>query len=803
MMKRKGSILYFVIVLVTAMIFMSFGLTQRMSSHTQIITLNDYTQTARYFLESYVGDVIQHIRKEANNPNSQLYEDLRSDNPPNPLRLGYKFEGEIKKLENGDFLSSEGISLAPDAKIAHDGDPQARIVGNQEELQSNAFTYGEKKEYKGLIEITCKCKFREKNYTLTVTTPYTVVYRMLPVLKDFQLFVDNFSKEQGNDKIGRNDKINTMFSYNGYYSKCSDCGEFDSTFRDMKIDSSYNSTPKRPLVLLSLNKDTADTSDELDYGQVFLGSSDESIFLNLSGGKVYNADNAINNYMPATEVDLMCLPSFLGFQKGIDFEGEDKFVRKGFIDKPGGGQIDAPLIMIPMKYNIKVKYSLQGFSHEIVYSLTEIGDTTRYKFDDFLKDLNGSDFTGFVKTVGQEYGFYSLSSGLKLFGYVPLLIANNDGAAARPGKKIYGNIYGRYFVLSIAQHGLYPGRPLKYSSTDYDINSMQGFETYTSSDSGNRTIPIEFPSGSQLNYNKVMSRMMSGSKEVAADNNLSMPMNYDSDTGASAIIEAKPNKFSSKDGTKNILSLDNYGENYLDLSKTKSINDRIGRKFDSQEEFEEEVGLTDSSKKSFQINGVVYVKGDLDLSNKLEGITNENIGGGIIIADGKITLGNINRGEDLYSEKITFSPDYVNSKAFKLHENWIKGGTKAEYKLTQDKVLTFVSLSQDENAITIKGNALIGVQLVALNKKQDTPYTQIKWEPDISKEIIFLGGIACNYLNLDETVKAFGKIKEDAQCKLFHAPFFMYHPDMATSTPSLAVQIPQNLASYKLYASKD
>ena len=75
--------------------------------------------------------------------------------------------------------------------------------------------------------------------------------------------------------------------------------------------------------------------------------------------------------------------------------------------------------------------------------------------------------------------------------------------------------------------------------------------------------------------------------------------------------------------------------------KNFTIEQRIGRAFTSQEEFEEAVGYP----KKFKVNGIVYVKGNLNLGDM--NLSPDDCSGGVVLVDGNITLGNIYRGKKI------------------------------------------------------------------------------------------------------------------------------------------------------------
>jgi hypothetical protein len=74
------------------------------------------------------------------------------------------------------------------------------------------------------------------------------------------------------------------------------------------------------------------------------------------------------------------------------------------------------------------------------------------------------------------------------------------------------------------------------------------------------------------------------------------------------------------------------------------------------------------------------------------------------------------------------------------------------------------------------------------------------WSSSVNKEILFCGGIACNYLNLPERLREFGRI--ESACNIVKAPFFLYHSAMSAQEPSLAVQIMEDMRGYRLTAGK-
>ena len=69
---KKGNITVVLIGLISVMLLMTLALSKRMTGHTQLLTLGDYTQISRYFLESYVSHVLQQVKEQVNDPQSPL-----------------------------------------------------------------------------------------------------------------------------------------------------------------------------------------------------------------------------------------------------------------------------------------------------------------------------------------------------------------------------------------------------------------------------------------------------------------------------------------------------------------------------------------------------------------------------------------------------------------------------------------------------------------------------------------------------------------------------------------------------------
>ena len=457
-----------------------------------------------------------------------------------------------------------------------------------------------------------------------------------------------------------------------------------------------------------------------------------------------------------------------------------------------------------------------GFSYETATMLNSNNEI--WKFTDFLgteATINSSSSIWKNTLINDDkHGYMALASALRLFG-INGTGSCDDEENGIVSRRIFGNCFARFFIFSFAFPGDYMGQPLMYE----EGNSYYAYELVKKGEEGNYTFEdlknkmklhshtreIEFQPPTDVEYKDLMSRIVSGDTNTNSDISMAFNRTGRSQNAKSKIL--KDSDFKSYDKISYKVNFDKFGETwfgkYDNGEITGEVSSRIGRSFEDQDEFFEAVGLNEAGdKKQFQINGVVFVKGSLDLSNKeLDKIPNSRIGGGVIIVQNDIKLGNITRNQNL-SEKMEYLSESGFGNAVTRFKDWGYGkteGNEESHFVTQDKMLTFVSLSNDSTkpAITVKGSKLIGVHLICLNKGKDSPYTQILWDPaNKEEEIVFMGGIACNYLNLKDTVCDLAKSK--ITCELVKAPFFMYNPQMAIATPSLAVQIPQNMKSYEI-----
>ncbi len=768
---KNGNITVILLGLVSVMLILVMALSRRMSSHTQLLTLSDYTQISRYFLESYAGDVLQQINLDVNKPGSDLYTAFRA--PPANRAIGTRFYKQSGMLKE----------LAEELNIQIQSPPSITFAGSEEigyppgfECPSNL----KGTEKKGLLEIVCQAKFYGRMYTLRVQYPFTVVMRMTPVLKDFVLFADSIAREHGEDKIGPNDNLNIMLTRDGKHPVDFESGIVNHN--RMRPGNQY-----RPMIILP-PLDPVEYASAAVSGKVFLGPADDSIFLNLAGDtreeEVDTVGQAGSGLVSASVGEMfMFMPEMFNV-----FDKDSKYQYMTIFQKPNGTPVRMMGMEVPIKYNQLAKMGILGFSQEIVPQYSEsIFSGAAYTVENFLNSgSNASEFWRKLKDGGSGYGegFMALASGLKLMGLKP-----DDLNFGHVNRQIFGNVLSRFFVLTFWWPPSGGGVPLKYDEnrgpTDFPTTTVSLY-----------TYKFE-PAHSHLRFHDFMSRMVSGKNwnpRMSSIDNLPegfMPYNFNPATNKKEILTNV--KFEAADGFKAGDRLDRMLRNWFRVTSDTSppmngIEVRVGRTFASGEEFLEAAGVSNGK---FMVNGVVYVSGPLKVPQLT--MKNENIGGGVILVDGPIELENITRGYQVDNSNFKLG-DY-GAMLFRgpAHDHYQKWKTE----ITQENFLTFVSLRGEP--ITIKGETLLGVHLVNLNPRQSSPYSQITWR-SVRKEIVFCGGIACNYLDLPERLLEFGQI--ESSCRHLRAPFFIYHSAMAAQQPAYAVQLMENMRGYMLTAER-
>ena len=846
---KKGNITLILFGLIFVMMIMTIFMSRRLTSHTQLLTLGDYTQISRYYLESYANHVMRQVRAQVNDPNSELSKEICKESPEDNLTgfFVYNESDQLKKLESIYGNNNKITRLTKKFSIKYK-EPQQLTEFFPDWLTNEKKPENLHKEKEGLLEVTCACSFNKRTYTLVVQFPFKVVYRMTPVIKDFMLFVDNIYSEQRWDReIKPNikkslDRLNIVAMEDGK-AVLEDYAESLKEDYDINRLIDVNKFRIRPWFLLQPPGDV--DVDEKNSGMVYLGPSDKtferSIFYNL-GGIAPKGDSDSSN----TEIDIIdhsdvniVSPESVGLPQNFDLTSRSTHF-------PIGGGIESYGGQYAFKNEVgDMILGVLGFCKEF----TTYFDVGAYELKDFFNDdtsilmkSNSETFWGEIldKSDFDYRKFYGFSFGLKLFGVHYKTIGDDPVPPIK--RQVFGNVFGRFVLFNMWCGGSGSYEPLKYNP-DCTIDEVEPQQnSYYQDREPIYFKPQEYEESMSVTekrdmYNKYMSKTMSGmivkdnfKKEGGGRNqDLFMPVNYDYVGGWEHRIFDESD-FEANDGFKfkgRDKSFYDFGELWFargsqsDTTYNRScVEKRIGRVFKSSEEFRNAVGYP----KKFKINGVVYVKlaeednGVLDLSKDMN-LKPDDCSGGIVLVDGDIKLGNIFRGQDqneIMNNSNKFELFTGSFNGVNIYKGWVD--PTSDYYIGPDKILTFVCLGNGQaRKIEIAGNTLLGVHLINLsqndNKKRsdwdrvnnEKVEDQIVWNLPVDKkkiDIIFYGAIACNQLNLPKRLLEFGEITNSCDSKL-NAPVFLYPSVMATDTPPLAVQIMEDMRRYQLTAEKN
>ncbi len=589
---KKGNLTALLVMIIAFMILMTAILAKRMSSHTQLLTLSDYTQISRYFLESYIGEVMQKVRHEVSQPNSSLAQEICKNieeiNPNLTPLLHYSPSSALKDLAK---------SYGNEIKIK-ESDFQIELIDKEDNSDDNdigALPYPDKinpgpqkgKEKKGVIQITCKCEFMKREYTLVVQYPFTVVYRMTPILKDFMLFVDNLYDEQNeynsiyynSDTRTKNNNMDTLNILSVKTGQLLDESNIPPNIRDhnnSKLPNFglMNGDKFRPLALQLMYDDDNGRIDLVEIskktGMVYLGPTDvtlkNSIYLNLAGTTLYYKDPESTKHIYNFKDISVINPQY--FEMDLSDVTKQSF---GLDNNFYSFLTNYPLLTMDNRdsANQWLKFGYVGFSNE----MPELFEGSHYDLEEFLgDDLNLIKNTYWGGIYNNPKDFISYSSGLKLFSN-SMFNTNEDyledqygefpeGNFASPTRQIFGNVFGRFFVFSFFHCHDGAEVPLKYQPTstisEYNENNREEFiekgllsPEYVRSDEERKTmydLRPKYPEGlseyeQDRFYQKLMSKIISGMPAYDKTNNeqnylkdgngthqfLFMPLNFDFD----------------------------------------------------------------------------------------------------------------------------------------------------------------------------------------------------------------------------------------------------------------------------------
>ena len=552
---KKGNITLILVGLIFVMMIMTMFLSRRLTSHTQLLTLGDYTQISRYYLESYANHVMQQVRAQVNDPTSKLNEAMCQDIESLPSRdltdcFVYKESDALKELE---IVYGNNNKIK---RLVGPGNFSIKLTNNTEAIGYPEWLTIEKektldnlkKGKEGVLEVTCACSFNKRKYTLVVQFPFTVVYRMTPVLKDFMLFADNIYSEQRWEKQVKLsddkslDRLNIVAIENGR-AVLEDYAE--SLKEDNDINFNYINRGKfriRPWFLLQPPEGEA--VDEKNSGMVYLGPTDrtfgKSIFYNLGGiAPKSDPDSSDTDLIDHSDVNIVT-PESVGLPQNFDITNETA-------DFPIGGGIKSYGRETHLKSEgHHLNLGVIGFCKEF----TTFFDVGIYKLSDFFNDdsdvlmkPDSETFWGEIIKKSLDYRkYYGFSFGLKLFGVHYKTILGNPVPPVK--RQIFGNVFGRFILFNMWSGPSSAFQALKYNP-NCTIDEVPPQElNYLADRDPIYFRPEEYEEGMSEQeqreiYNKYMSKTMSGmvTKDHYKKNgdgrnqSLFMPINYDYDGG--------------------------------------------------------------------------------------------------------------------------------------------------------------------------------------------------------------------------------------------------------------------------------
>ncbi len=740
---KRGSLALILIGLISVMVLFAFAISRRLSGHSQLLTIGDHTQIARYFLESYVNDVVRKINlktKEAYNPSPSTTAGKVDPIVETFLKAGSTPMDPAKGIAVPINYEAKGLlsQLAEDLRIDLK-DPKARPVvklvgisplGYPDIIDVPASL--KNLEKRGFLSVTCSITFNKRPYTMSVQYPFSVVMRLTPILREFVLFCDQIHLEQQHF-CGAQDKLNIVFTKESIHPK-----DVPGNVTEFKGN--------QPWILMpSINEEPSNKDRQ---GRVFLGSEEKPIYLNVAGEKSYREGKMSEVWqiwpewfkVNTTNEPLQNVPLFEvvgkdGQKKPISFRG----------------------MKIPLSsFGHEAAMGVLGFCNELVDPDEGFFAGSAYK----LADMLGGD-PNYKELINGGEKFLTLASSLKLFG------PNGEGIDpdyAGPLREVFGKVFGRFVILTFFKH------PSGFEFLKYgDESNWPESKTWLDIDS--RRFKPDDPN---KKYTDFMSRIVSGGADfVPPGPDHYFCLNPESKQSHSPYSFKN---FSPKDGMKLNKSFDYFGEKWFQIDPKKRIDDtglksvqaRITRFYPNQESFLKASGHGNGR---FWVDGVVYVKGNLRIS---EDITTKDVRGGIVLVENEISLPNITRGFDFK----------------KKDEALIDEITKAIQSVKQEQFLTFVSLNGA--AIKLTGDRQVGVQVISLRPKLGSAFDQISWTGD--QRIIFCGGIAVSTPRMENRAREFGRGAGDS--------FFFYVPSMAEAPPSTVIGISPYMQGYKLFSEE-
>jgi hypothetical protein len=465
-------------------------------------------------------------------------------------------------------------------------------------------------------------------------------------------------------------------------------------------------------------------------GQIFFGSDNKPVYLNIAGEKIFRSGKMNDLWMITPEfLDPVKAdtPEFishvLGFYSGRYFR----------------------TVKIPVTSDKFVFCYVLGFSTENLdpvnghFAKTSLNFRNLFSGDPAFERLEGvSDDSVFAK-----------ASAIKPYGIKP----EKEEYYLGPNRRIYGDVFSRFFMFSRFEW--------------YDNGLRRSDLPHDSIPDG---IPFETQPGT--NYEHYMTRIVSAGLDY--DYNRPVPFHYCPTNRNDKVLpeRIRAKDFVGIDGLKLKKGFANYASEFLltNLRPEQRVGNvantiwqRVTYEFATQKEFKR---FVKAGENEFRVNGICYIKDDLNLS---DGIVNEKIVGGIVLVDGDITLGNIDRGLDFNDDKM-------------LEETAIN--------LPASEVLTFVSFGKNSQ-IRLTGTRYMGLHLVNLQNNLNEPVKQLVFQnPDESFK--FFGAIAVSTPDLEGLTEFFQ----------VWSPYIRFVSSLGDPEPPTAVQIDMTPENYMLFVDK-
>lgn len=714
-MRRRGSIYAVVVGLLSVLMLLFFLLSTRMSRQVRLITLSDRTQTALIFLEAWAGDIVSQIRLGLSRGDARLIQSFTQPGTAGRPALAYQPGNTLRAL-----AASLDIDLSQPPEMVF---TDIRPLNLPECLSQPANPEGQEKG--GVLAITCKTTFYSKSYSLTERVPFRVTARLTPVMRQFALFADQFHLEQPVPQ-GAADQVNVLPIERGNRTGAPGGAGVNGY--------PWNLMPTQKSIY-----------DPVRNGFVFLGNADRPIVLNLAGELMYRKGDMTDLW----EITPSCFPA-------IDPGGASFSALPMFLNAEGE-VITIRALPVPLrKADTFARLGLMGFSRELADSAGGPYAGTILTLDYLL-----ADDPGFAPFKAQRR-FLGVASALKLVGRNLEPYLAPDASLAPPVRRIFGNVWQRFFVTSLwswpSSAGL--GDPLFY-------RSAPGFKPPPGRTWGGTRFQFEPVSGTYADF---MSRTVSGDPAALAgseENRLAIPASRDAQ-GRPKL--AGPADFTGVDGIRMSGKFEELpGQWFKSLhepavSIDRSVRSRISRCFRNQEEFKAWAGVPENR---LWIDGVVAVDGPLELAD----FYGSDIRGGVVLVQGPITLGAITRG---FAPANPSRPLITDPAFFRF----ING-------LTGDKMLTFVSLTGEP--ITLTSDVQLGVQLISFRPGLGAPETFISWKD--GRRVLLAGGVAVSTLQLAQRAQEFRSM-----------PDFFYAPGMAEPAMPLAVAILDEREEFDFHA---